>query len=216
VPIVHFSFHSPKYKQKQYFASNHPCASTWLISSTYNAAIIPISPTKAPAPKSTGDAAAFRDDVVVLGDVPWDVGFRVVTVTFPPVPVAPASVLCVVVPFLPVVATAVLDVVIVAFGAVVMAMLAVARYDWHRAAPTLAAWSRSAASVHALTRQGAARLPMALWVGPHWQPMSVGAHPAAVMAETRQEVAHAGSPSRFWAITAPAATRIRAVLILVC
>ena len=36
--------------------------------------------------------------------------------------------------------------------------------------------------------------------GPHWQPTSVGAQPAAEMALTRQEVAQGGSPEKFWAV----------------
>lgn len=38
------------------------------------------------------------------------------------------------------------------------------------------------------------------WVGPHWQAWSLGAQPAAVMAEERQPVAQAGSPAKYWAV----------------
>lgn len=58
----------------------------------------------------------------------------------------------------------------------------------HRASPADWAPTRSVAAVQAEIRQGAARPAMALLVGPHWQPTSVGAQPAAVMAEDRQEV----------------------------
>lgn len=67
-------------------------------------------------------------------------------------------------------------------------MVAVALQDLQRAVPTLAATSRSLPEVQAAIRQGAALEAMAFMDEPHWQAMSVGAQPAAEMAEVRQDV----------------------------
>ncbi len=67
----------------------------------------------------------------------------------------------------------------------------VAEYLEHWAAPALWAcmsWETSQLEM----RQGAALAPMAAWVGPHWQPMSVAAQPAALMALRRQSVWEGG------------------------
>jgi hypothetical protein len=49
---------------------------------------------------------------------------------------------------------------------------------------------------HAARRQPATIEPIEFCVGPHWQAKSFNAQPAAVIAEERHNVAHAGSPSR--------------------
>ncbi len=72
--------------------------------------------------------------------------------------------------------------------------------------------------------QVAALVEMAVRLGPHWQPWSVRAQPAATMADVRQGIcarleswgcrllgggqhhtAQEGSPERFWATATPAA-----------
>jgi hypothetical protein len=53
---------------------------------------------------------------------------------------------------------------------------------------------------HALRRQGAARFPIADWVGPHWQAWSFGAQPAAETAEAIQDVAQGSSAVRVCAL----------------
>jgi hypothetical protein len=65
--------------------------------------------------------------------------------------------------------------------------VAVALYATQRAEPTLCAVTSSAA-LHEATRQRTASVPMAVCEGPHWQPWSPGAQPAARMAEERQPV----------------------------
>ena len=65
--------------------------------------------------------------------------------------------------------------------------VSVAEYLEHWAAPALWAcmsWEMSQLEM----RQGAALAPMAACVGPHWQPTSVAAQPAALMALRRQAV----------------------------
>ena len=69
--------------------------------------------------------------------------------------------------------------------------VSVAEYLEHWAAPALWAcmsWETSQLEM----RQGAALAPMAACVGPHWQPMSVAAQPAALMALRRQAVWEGG------------------------
>jgi hypothetical protein len=61
---------------------------------------------------------------------------------------------------------------------------------------------------HEASRQVAAKLPMAAWVGPHWQAGSLRAQPARVMAEAMQAVAQGGSEPRFWAVV-----RVRRVVM---
>jgi len=79
-------------------------------------------------------------------------------------------------------------------------------YCTHNAFPTDWAAARSAA-LHAEMRHPAPLAAMAACpVGAHWQATSVGAQPAALMAETRQGEAQAGSPERFCA----AVRRVRA------
>lgn len=67
-------------------------------------------------------------------------------------------------------------------------LVAVALNLEHWAAPADCAWIRSEGWVQALSKQGAAAAPMAVWVGPHWHATSVAAQPAALMAEIRQSV----------------------------
>ena len=61
-------------------------------------------------------------------------------------------------------------------------------YSVQSSSPPDWALMRSEAAVQALIRQGATRPAMAALDGPHWQPTSVGAQPAAVTAEERQDV----------------------------
>ena len=55
----------------------------------------------------------------------------------------------------------------------------------HTAWPALMAAPRSVGFVHAVKMQPPTFSAMAVCVGPHWQPMSLRAQPAAVMAEDR-------------------------------
>jgi hypothetical protein len=74
-----------------------------------------------------------------------------------------------------------------------------AEYALHRAYPTEAAEARSPAA-QLLIRQFRPREPIFCCPsGVHWHAVSVGTHPAAVMAEERHGFAHSGSPERFCA-----------------
>jgi len=93
--------------------------------------------------------------------------------------------------------------------------LAVALKALQAAWPALCAWMSSPTPVHAATRQPTTLLAMAACVGPHWQPASSSPQPAAVIADARQDVAHAGCPEKFWARTPPnAAEKKKASFIL--
>jgi len=72
---------------------------------------------------------------------------------------------------------------------------AVAENALHSAAPAASAFWRSE-RLHWEVRQVAADAPIwsCFW---HWQPWSVWAQPAAVIADTRQGIAHSGSPEKF-------------------
>lgn len=77
-------------------------------------------------------------------------------------------------------------------GMAVEETLWAAEYEEQSARPTVRACWRSVA-LQAPVRQE----PTAPAERPHWQGMSVGAQPAAEMADRRQDVAQAGSPLRF-------------------
>jgi len=64
--------------------------------------------------------------------------------------------------------------------------------------------------VHAENKQGATAVWMAGWPVPHWQPWSVRAQPAAMMADVRQGIAQAGS-----APNTCAAARLAAAAIII-
>jgi hypothetical protein len=79
--------------------------------------------------------------------------------------------------------------------------VSIALYSSHIARPTDSTTGSSDAG-HDAIRQGAAFETIALCVGPHWQPKSDRAQPAAMTAEERHDVAQAGSElRRFCALT---------------
>jgi hypothetical protein len=133
--------------------------------------------TSAPAPRMAGVAAAFGVLLVLCGR--WVPDEVVVVVTGPLVVIGMVFVSVLVV-------EAVLTTVVEA-PVWVGPPPAVAENCTHSCEPTLAATPRSLAAQAAM-RHGAARRPMSACFGPHWQAWSVGAQPAAEMAETRQDV----------------------------
>jgi len=84
-----------------------------------------------------------------------------------------------------------------------------AEYWEQRPRPTEMATFKSLPTVQPLMRQGPTAAAIAFWPEPHWQATSLGAQPAAEMADTRHGVAQAGSPERFWAEIRLAAARTR-------
>jgi len=155
-------------------------------SGSYKAATKPNIPTTPPIPATNAGAPALLTVLVGFGVEP----LPAVRVVFVLVKLVVLAVTVVVLEYFEEMDSTLDEVMFP--GMAVEETLWVAEYEEQSARPTVRACWRSVA-LQALVRQG----PTAPADRPHWQGMSVGAQPAAEMAERRQDVAQAGSPLRF-------------------